>query len=168
LLQATNRLEEAEPMMRRALAIGEKSYGPEHPDVAIRLNNLAALLKETNRLAEAEPLMERALAIDEKSYGPEHPDVAGDLNNLAQLLKDTNRLEEAEPLMRRVVVIVLKFTRRTGHLHQHLKTALGNYWRILEAMSLSEEEIARRIAEVGREAGLDEESYGALVAELSK
>ena len=27
--------------MRRALAIDEQSYGPDHPDVAIRLNNLA-------------------------------------------------------------------------------------------------------------------------------
>ena len=36
LLQATNRLEEAEPLMRRALAIDEKSYGPEHPNVARR------------------------------------------------------------------------------------------------------------------------------------
>ena len=56
--------------MRRALAINEKSFGPDHPNVAIRLNNLAQLLKATNRLAEAEPLMRRALAIDEKSSAP--------------------------------------------------------------------------------------------------
>ncbi len=56
--------------MRRALAIDEKSFGPEHPNVAIRLNNLAQLLQATNRLGEAEPLMRRALAIDEKSFGP--------------------------------------------------------------------------------------------------
>ena len=93
LLKATNRLPEAEPLMRRALAIDEKSYGPEHPDVAIDLNNLAALLQATNRLPEAEPLMRRALTIDEKSYGPEHPDVAIDLNNLAALLQATNRLQ---------------------------------------------------------------------------
>ena len=73
--------------------------------MAIRLNNLAQLLKATNRLAEAEPLMRRALAIDEQSYGPDHPDVATDLNNLAQLLQDTNRLAEAEPLMRRALAI---------------------------------------------------------------
>ena len=60
--------------MRRALAIDEKSYGPEHPDVARDLNNLAQLLQATNRLGEAEPLMRRALAIDEKSFGPEHPE----------------------------------------------------------------------------------------------
>ncbi|MEL7335223.1 MAG: tetratricopeptide repeat protein, partial [Planctomycetota bacterium] len=41
---------------------------PEHPKVAIRLNNLAQLLQATNRLSEAEPLMRRALAIDEQSY----------------------------------------------------------------------------------------------------
>jgi tetratricopeptide (TPR) repeat protein len=76
---AIRALEEAEPLMRRALAIDEKSYGPGHPDVAIDLNNLAALLQTTNRLGEAEPLMRRALAIDKKSYGPEHPNVASEL-----------------------------------------------------------------------------------------
>jgi tetratricopeptide (TPR) repeat protein len=91
-LQDTNRLGEAESLYRRALAIDEKSYGPEHSRVAIDLNNLASLLQATNRLGEAEPLMRRALAIDEKSYGPEHPNVAIDLNNLARLLQATNRL----------------------------------------------------------------------------
>jgi len=45
----------------------EASFGPEHPDVAIRLNNLAQLLKATHRPSEAEPLMRRALAMDEAS-----------------------------------------------------------------------------------------------------
>src|SRR5208282_1444813 len=101
LLWAKARYGEAEPLMRRALAIFEASLGSDHPNVAIDLNNLAQLLKATNRLAEAEPLMHRALAIDEASYGPDHPTVAIDLNNLAQLLQDTNRLGEAEPLSRR-------------------------------------------------------------------
>ena len=88
-------------MMRRALTIDENSFGPDHPNVAIRLNNLAQLLQATNRLAEAEPLMRRALEIDEKRFGPDHPNVAIRLNNLAGLLRATNRLAEAEPLMRR-------------------------------------------------------------------
>ena len=57
LLQATNRLAEAEPLIRRALAIDEKSYRADHPDFAVRLNNLASLLQDTDRLAEAEPLI---------------------------------------------------------------------------------------------------------------
>jgi tetratricopeptide (TPR) repeat protein len=168
LLQYTNRMAEAEPLMQRVVEIWKKSLGKDHPSVAAAINNLAVLLKETNRMAEAEPLMQQALAIDEKSYGPDHPNVARDLNNLALLLKDTNRMAEAEPLMRQAVLSFMKFKRSTGHLHPNLKTILGNYRGILEAMSVGKEEIAHRIAEVGKEAGLDEESYSAVLAELSK
>jgi len=78
---------EAEALARQVLEIDEQMLGPEHPKVAIRLNNLGQVLQATNRLAEAEPLMRRALGIDEKSYGPEHPRVAIRLNNLARLLQ---------------------------------------------------------------------------------
>jgi hypothetical protein len=47
LLYVTNRLSDAESLMRRALAIDEASLGPDHPDVAIELNNLAQLLQAT-------------------------------------------------------------------------------------------------------------------------
>lgn len=50
---------QAEPLLCRALVITEQAYGPAHPTVAIRLNNLAGLLRATNRLAEAEPLLPR-------------------------------------------------------------------------------------------------------------
>ena len=36
---------EAEPLYLQALAIDEKVYGKDHPDVAIDLNNLAGLYK---------------------------------------------------------------------------------------------------------------------------
>jgi len=39
------------------------SYGPDHRDVATRLNSLAFLLQATHRLAEAGPLLSRALEI---------------------------------------------------------------------------------------------------------
>jgi tetratricopeptide (TPR) repeat protein len=70
-LEDTNRYNEAEPLYRRALAIDEKSYGPDHSDVGTNLNDLAVLLESTNRDGEAEPLFRRALAIFEKSYGPD-------------------------------------------------------------------------------------------------
>jgi tetratricopeptide repeat protein len=63
LYRAQGRYADTKPPLKRALVIDEKSYGPEHPKVAIRLNNLAQLLKNTNRLAEAEPLDRRAQAI---------------------------------------------------------------------------------------------------------
>ncbi len=153
LLQATNRLAEAESLMRRALEIYEKSYGPEHPDVAADLNNLAQLLQATNRLGEAEPLMRRALTIDEKSYGPEHPDVATDLNNLALLLQATNRLAEAEPLMRRALTIDEK---SYGPEHPDVATDLNNLALLLQATNrLAEAEPLMR-----RALTIDEKSYG--------
>ena len=86
LLQATNRLAEAEPLMRRALAIDEAAYGPGHPDVAIDLNSLALLLMDTNRLSEAEPLMRRGLVIL-LSFGFEHPNLQAGRANYIQLLQ---------------------------------------------------------------------------------
>jgi len=98
----------AEILIRLALEIEEKANGPEHPNVAVGLNNLAQLLKKTNRLAEAEPLMQRALAINEKHDGPEHPEVAIRLSNLALLFQETNRLPEAQSLLVRALKIDAK------------------------------------------------------------
>jgi len=82
---------EAEPLMRRALAIDEQSCGAEHPNVARDLNNLAMLLKDTNRMPEAVPLMRRAVAIFRTSLGDEHPNALPVQNNLDLLLADMNR-----------------------------------------------------------------------------
>lgn len=95
----------AEPLFRLALEIDEASYGPDHPKVAGRLNNLAGVLMATDRLFEAEPLFRRALEIDKVSYGTDHPEVATVMNNLALLLRAANRLMEAEPLFRRALEI---------------------------------------------------------------
>jgi len=153
-------LAEAEPLMRRALAIDEQSFGATHPKVAIRLNNLARLLQATNRLAEAEPLMRRALAIDEQSFGATHPNVAIDLNNLARLLQDTNRLAEAEPLMERVVTI---FESSLGEQHPNVAVALNNLAQLLQATNrLAEAEPLMR-----RALAIDEQSFGATHPEVA-
>ncbi len=143
----------AEPLMRRALAIDETSLGPDHPDVATDLNNLAQLLQATNRLAEAEPLMRRALAIDETSFGPDHPNVAIRLNNLAALLQATNRLAEAEPLMRRALAID---ETSFGPDHPNVATDLNNLAALLQATNrLAEAEPLMR-----RALAIDETSFG--------
>lgn len=54
---------EAEPLFRRALAIWEKVLGPDHPDVARSLKNIAQLYRATNREKEGEELEARAIRI---------------------------------------------------------------------------------------------------------
>ena len=70
----------------------ERALGPDHPNVATSLNNLAVLYKTQGRYADAEPLYKRSLAIREKALGPDHPDVATSLNNLAALYKNSGPL----------------------------------------------------------------------------
>ncbi len=44
------------PLYKRSLAIREKALGPEHPHVAVSLNNLAALYRDQGKYTESGPL----------------------------------------------------------------------------------------------------------------
>ena len=147
LLLNTNRLGEAEPLMRRALEINESAFGNQHPTVAICLNNLAALLLNTNRLGDAEPLMRRALEINEAAFGNRHPTVAICLRNLAVLLLNTNRLGDAEPLMRRALEIN---EAAFGNQHPTVAISLNNLATLLQATNRREEAepLMRRALEI--------------------
>lgn len=151
--QDTNRLNEAELLMRKTLEIDEKNLGLNHPDVARDLNNLAQLLHTIDRIAEAEPLMRRALDIDERSFGPNHSNVARDLNNLATLFQATGRFTEAEPLMRRALNIS---EQSLGPDHPTVAAILNSLGFMLQATERSDE------AEVfvRRALDIDEQSFG--------
>ena len=94
-----------------ALATFEKALGPEHPDVATSLNNLASLYYAQGKYAEAEPLYKRALPIDEKALGPDHPHVATSLENYAALLRKTGRTTDAAKMEARAKAIRAKHAR---------------------------------------------------------
>jgi CHAT domain-containing protein/tetratricopeptide (TPR) repeat protein len=87
------------------LAVYERALGPDHPDVAVALNNLALLYDAQGRHAETEPLYKRALVIKEKALGTDHPKVALALNNLALLYHTQGRFAEAEPLYQRSLAL---------------------------------------------------------------
>jgi hypothetical protein len=92
--------------------------------------------------------------------------VGRDFNNLAQLLQATNRLGEAEPLFARSLVILLKFTRFTGHIHPRLQTVFRNYSGLLAEMGLSQEEFENSISALGVNAGFDGDGYWKLVEQI--
>ncbi len=58
---------------QRALAIDEKVYGPEHPTVATRANNIGQILKAQGDLAGALRRTQRARRILHATYGPDNP-----------------------------------------------------------------------------------------------
>jgi CHAT domain-containing protein len=82
-----------------------KVWGPEHPDVAFSLINLAKLYYDRGDYEKAEPFYGRAVTIREKALGPEHPDLARLLHNLADLYKDRGEYAKAEPLYGRALTI---------------------------------------------------------------
>jgi tetratricopeptide (TPR) repeat protein len=92
--QATDRLEEAETLYRRALAIKETLLGADHPDVAVTLNNRALLLKQQGNPAEAATMYKRALAIFERTVTPTHPNFITCRTNYERLQR---RLSQPSP-----------------------------------------------------------------------
>jgi len=114
---------EATQIVIRLLANLEKTLGPEHPQVATSLNDLAELYRAQGRYSEAEPLYRRSLAIREKALGPEHLDVGQQLNNLALLYWVQGRYAEAARLFQRSLTIHEKVL---GPEHPDVGTALNN------------------------------------------
>ena len=104
-LYRAGKYERAIVVAKKALEVAEKNVGPNHPDVAKSLNNLAALYDAQGQYAQAEPLYKRVVAILEKALGPDHPNVATGLNNLAGLYRTMKRDEEAETLEQRAARI---------------------------------------------------------------
>ncbi len=150
-LQSRGRISEAELLYLWALEIGEKSFGPEHYKVAVRLNNLAQLLEGTKRFEQAEFLMQRALDIEEKWYGPEHFKVAVCLNKLAEVKRATNQLDQAESMLRRSIVIL---DRNGGERLTNYSTVLNNLAQLLRTTDrLREAEpLMRRALEIDKRA----------------
>lgn len=74
---------EAARLYLRALALFEQALGPDHPQVAMTLGNLALVHQSTGAYAEAIRLLTRANVINEAALGEDHPQMASGLSNLA-------------------------------------------------------------------------------------
>jgi len=105
LLQARGDLAGAEPLYRDALAMRQRLFQGDHPDVALSLNNLGYLVKARGDLAGAEALYRDALAMYKRLFQGDHPDVALSLNNLGSLLQARGDLAGAEPLYREALAM---------------------------------------------------------------
>ena len=91
-----DRSAEVEVLLRRALEVAEAAHGPDHPAVAARLSELAAVLGARGKPAEAEALLRRVLAVCEAAHGPLGPQLLGPLRTLRRLLQIGDRLQPAE------------------------------------------------------------------------
>ena len=85
------RMAEAIPLYRGALADCEWVRGTDHPDTLRSRNNLAMAYRAAGRTAKAIPLLERTLADCERVLGADHPDTNAAREDLAALTGERKR-----------------------------------------------------------------------------
>ncbi len=122
-LHQAGKYDAAIPLARRVLALLEKALGPDHPDVATALNDVAVMYEAKGEYVRVEPLYQRALAIREKALGPDHLAVAASLNNLALLYVTRGQYDRTEPLLLRALAIKEK---ALGPNHPDVALSLGS------------------------------------------
>ena len=95
-------LDTAESLYKRALAVEEKVFGVDHPEVAATLMNLAALYRTRGRGGEATETYRRALAMLEKTLGAQDPLAIETREQLSELTGAGESLGEFQILVARI------------------------------------------------------------------
>jgi tetratricopeptide (TPR) repeat protein len=131
---AENKPAEAASLYEQSLAMMEKIAGPESPDLAPHLSNLATAYEFTKDKQKAEPLFLRAISLDEKALGADSPDLATDLNNLGMLYLFSKRYQEAATTLGRALTIERK---AFGDSDPVVKQTLESYNSALRALKQS-------------------------------
>ena len=103
VLRILGRYGEAEPLLKRAVAIAERTFGAHDAAVADVLNDLAVLYKYTGEFDKASRLYRRALKIVEQSAGAETPQAATILHNMGGLEHARGGFARGEQFGRRSV-----------------------------------------------------------------
>lgn len=95
--------EQAEPALRRALAVREGSVGPIDPGIAPVLDLLGAAYSAQKKYPEAAKAYERALFIRMKSSSTDHPLTRMNVEKVAEVYAAQGKDTEAEPLYRQLL-----------------------------------------------------------------
>ena len=99
------RLKEALALEEQAVVLKQKVLGPDHPDVAISLDNVAMTLFMMDRIPEAIENNQRALTIIRKTLGPDHPRFADGLAIGAELMIEKGNYDEARRMAEQALAI---------------------------------------------------------------
>jgi tetratricopeptide (TPR) repeat protein len=113
----------SEDYTRRALALRLEAFGPQSPEVANSMVNLAIAVRGNDRPQEAEPLYREAVALHRRLFGNEDERLAWALYHSAWALHQQGRVDEAEPLY--VEAAALQ-RRLLGNAHPDLRDTLNS------------------------------------------
>jgi len=96
---------EVVPILRRAIAVYEKHYGPDHLRATGAMLALANSLHTVRDAEEIVDLKRRVVAVRERELEPDDRSLAKALNDLGAQLLFMGREDEAEPILQRALAI---------------------------------------------------------------
>lgn len=135
-------------LLQACLEISESVLGPDHPDTAVALLNLAAMYDNAaNGDARAEALLVRALALRRSCFGDEDPATMAAQARLGMVIAGRGERERAIPLLEEALAAR---ERRQGSLHPDLLGSLERLMGLQEAHGAHAraERLGRRILEI--------------------
>lgn len=136
LLQMLRRHADSLPLLKRIVAIRERTLGPDHPRTANARSDLAWAYHHAGQDAQALALAAQAVTSLEKELGPDHHDTAQALNHQALILRAMGRFTEALPIQQRTLAI---HQRVDGPEHRNTAAALNNLANLHLAMAAYEQ-----------------------------
>jgi tetratricopeptide (TPR) repeat protein len=145
-------------MFREAIDIDRRTLGSAHPELAIKLVNVAQMLRDQDKLAEAEPFAREAVELRRKVLGPDHPALANALDTLSSIVLRLGRADEAEASGREALAISRRASGESHPETARLESNLG--WRLYALGRAAEAEALFRQAgtahrQTGRQRSVD-------------
>ncbi|MFG2899896.1 tetratricopeptide repeat protein [Streptomyces zaomyceticus] len=139
--------------LERALASGERTLGPDHPNTLASKNNVASAYWSAGDLGRALPLLEQALTTRMRVLGPNHVDTLTARSNLAAAYRSAGDLSRAIPLHEQTLTERMELL---GSDHQdtlasqnHLAGAYESAGDLTRAISLHEQTLTARMRVLG-------------------
>ncbi|HVR61702.1 MAG TPA: serine/threonine-protein kinase [Polyangia bacterium] len=111
--------------VRRAIALKEKTFGPNHPDTAISIATLANILADRCELEEAINEGQRSLRIIEEREGPDHPRSSLFRYNYSDYLNLAGRFTEASVAAKQALTYFERESDPSGLIVSAILLSLG-------------------------------------------
>lgn len=171
-LQNVGPAAEEDSLAGRQLEIRRRYLGPEHPDIAASLDNLAVAHGDLGDYDGGVRLDREALAMRRAVYGMDHPDVVQGLMDLAELLKVDGKYPEAVARGREAVAMARRLLEpgdpEIATVLEGLANVLDEDGQFKAAASTYREALALRRHAYGEENPLVAESLSGLANVLEE
>jgi tetratricopeptide (TPR) repeat protein/tRNA A-37 threonylcarbamoyl transferase component Bud32 len=151
---------EAKDAYAKAVALGEETFGPDHPLVVEAIDGVAFAQIELGEVDEAIASLQRGVASLEQSVGGEHPSVGDLLGTLAGAFAKRGDYTSQVAMLERAVAIEIA---TTGDDHPRIATRLTNLGQAYAHL----DEHAKAEAAHARAIAILEAAHGSESARLS-